>query len=114
MSETFRAARFAAPVIVVVSPARTVTVPLLTPTIFFVVVVTVISSFQLFDLLYAIMGPRNPAMPSSMSLVFYFFQAGFVDNQQGFAAAIAIAIFVLIGLVTLLQFRLQRRWVANV
>ncbi|GAA2753661.1 carbohydrate ABC transporter permease [Amnibacterium kyonggiense] len=99
------------------SPARrfrSVTVPLLTPTIFFVTVVTVISSFQLFDLLYAIMGPRNPAMPSSMSLVFYFFQAGFVDNQQGFAAAIAMAIFALIGLVTLVQFRLQRRWVADV
>jgi multiple sugar transport system permease protein len=98
------------------SPARrfrSVTVPLLSPTIFFVTVVTVISSFQMFDLLYAIMGPRNPAMPSSMSLVFYFFQAGFVDNQQGFAAAIAMAIFVLIGLVTLLQFRLQRRWVSN-
>jgi len=92
---------------------RSVTVPLLTPTIFFVTVVTVISSFQMFDLLYAIMGPRNPAMPSSMSLVFYFFQAGFVDNQQGYAAAIAMAIFVLIGLVTLLQFRLQRRWVSN-
>ena len=90
-----------------------VTVPLLSPTIFFVTVVTVISSFQMFDLLYAIMGPRNPAMPSSMSLVFYFFQAGFVDNQQGFAAAIAMAIFVLIGLVTLVQFRLQRRWVSN-
>lgn len=93
---------------------RSVTVPLLSPTIFFVVIVTVISSFQLFDLLYAIMGPRNPAMPSSMSLVFYFYQAGFVDNQQGYAAAIAIAIFVLIGLVTLLQFRLQRRWVSDV
>jgi multiple sugar transport system permease protein len=92
---------------------RSVTVPLLSPTIFFVTVVTVISSFQMFDLLYAIMGPRNPAMPASMSLVFYFFQAGFVDNQQGYAAAIAMAIFVLIGLVTLLQFRLQRRWVSN-
>ena len=88
--------------------------PLLTPSIFFLTIITAINGFQLFDLLYAIMGPRNPAMLSSMSLVFYFYQAGFVDNQQGYAAAIAIAIFVLIGLVTLLQFRLQRRWVSDV
>lgn len=93
---------------------RSITVPLLAPTIFFVSIVTVISSFQLFDLLYAIMGPRNPALPDSMSLVFYFYQAGFVDNQQGYAASIAIVIFALIGIVTLVQFRLQRRWVADV
>ncbi|WP_442908605.1 carbohydrate ABC transporter permease [Homoserinibacter sp. YIM 151385] len=90
---------------------RAITVPLLTPSIFFVLVITIISSFQLFDLLYAILGSRNPILPKSMSLVFLFYQAGFVDGEKGFAAAVAMFILVLIGLVTLVQFRLQRRWV---
>jgi multiple sugar transport system permease protein len=92
---------------------RSVTVPLLTPSIFFVLVITIISSFQLFDLLYALLGPRNPILPQTMSLVFYFYSQGFVSNDKGYAAAIAIFIFVLIGLVTIWQFRLQRRWVNN-
>lgn len=98
------------------SPTRrflSITVPLLTPSIFFVLVITVIGSFQLFDLLYAILGSSNPVLPKSMSLVYFFYQAGFVTNEKGYAAAIAMVIFVLIGLVTLLQFRLQRRWVNN-
>ncbi|OIH95478.1 carbohydrate ABC transporter permease [Curtobacterium sp. MCBA15_001] len=92
---------------------RSVTVPLLTPSIFFVVIVTTISSFQLFDLLYAILGSTNPVIPKTMSLVFYFYSAGFIDNDKGFAAAIAMVIFVLIGIVTLVQFRVQRKWVQS-
>jgi multiple sugar transport system permease protein len=90
---------------------RSVTVPLLSPSIFFVVIVTTISSFQLFDLLYAILGSTNPVIPKTMSLVFYFYSAGFIDNDKGFAAAIAMVIFLLIGIVTLVQFRVQRKWV---
>ncbi|MDP9738087.1 carbohydrate ABC transporter permease [Curtobacterium sp. 260] len=89
------------------------TVPLLTPSIFFVLVVTTISSFQLFDLLYAILGSTNPVIPKTMSLVFYFYNAGFIDNDKGFAAAIAMVIFVLIGIITVLQFRVQRKWVQS-
>jgi len=92
---------------------RNITVPLLTPSIFFVSIITVISSFQLFDLLYAILGTTasNPTLPRSMSLVYYFYQAGFVSNEKGYAAAVAMIIFVIIGFVTVLQFRFQRRWV---
>ncbi|MGP3533499.1 carbohydrate ABC transporter permease [Microbacterium sp. RD1] len=94
---------------------RSITVPLLTPSIFFVTIITVISCFQLFDLLYAILGTTatNATLPRSMSLVYYFYQAGFVNNEKGYAAAVAMIIFVIIGLVTFLQFRFQRRWVHN-
>ncbi|QCR42301.1 sugar ABC transporter permease [Curtobacterium sp. SGAir0471] len=92
---------------------RSLTVPLLTPSIFFVLVVTTISSFQLFDLLYAILGSTNPVIPQTMSLVFYFYNAGFIDNDKGFAAAIAMVIFVLIGIITVVQFRVQRKWVQS-
>ena len=93
---------------------RSVTVPLLTPSIFFVTIVTVISSFQLFDLLYAILGSSNPVLPRSLSLVYFFYREGFVNNDKGYAAAIAMVILVIIAVVTALQFRMQRRWVQDV
>lgn len=92
---------------------HSVTVPLLSPSIFFVLIVTTISSFQLFDLLYAILGPLNPVIPKTMSLVFYFYNSGFVDGDKGFAAAIAMVIFLLIGIITVIQFRVQKKWVQS-
>lgn len=90
---------------------RSVTVPLLSPSVFFVTIITVIGSFQLFDGLYAMLGPNNPVMPATQSLVFYFYKTGFITNDKGLAATIALAILVIIGIVTFLQFRLQKRWV---
>lgn len=87
-----------------------ITVPLIVPTIGFLSVITIITSFQLFDLLFALLGPTNPALPANMSLVYFFYQQGFVDNERGYAAAIAMVIFLVIGLLTFAQLRLQRRW----
>lgn len=92
---------------------RSITVPLLSPSIFFVTVVTSISSFQLFDLLYAILGSSNPIVPKSMSIVYLFYREGFVLGDKGYAAAVAMVILALIGLATFVQFRLQRRWVVS-
>ncbi|MDT0157120.1 sugar ABC transporter permease [Microbacterium sp. ARD32] len=92
---------------------RSITVPMLTPSIFFVLIVTTISSFQLFDLLYALLGSTNPVLPKTMSVVFYFYSSGFIQNDKGLAAATAMVIFVLIGVITMIQFRLQKRWVRS-
>ena len=92
---------------------RSITVPLLTPSIFFVLIITMIGSFQLFDLLYALLGANNPVLSDTMSVVFYFYSSGFVQNDKGLAAAIAMVIFALIGLLTLIQFRFQKRWVQS-
>lgn len=88
-----------------------ITVPLLTPSIFFVSIISVIGGFQLFDLLYAIMGQANPALNQSQSLVYIFYNQAFIRNEKGYAAAIAILILVVIGAVTWLQFRGQKKWV---
>lgn len=90
-----------------------VTVPLLTPSIFFVLIITTISSFQLFDLLYALLGSSNPVLPKSLSLVYFFYSQGFVNNDKGYASAIAMVILLIIGVVTILQFRFQKTWVNN-
>ncbi|MGO4584987.1 carbohydrate ABC transporter permease [Arthrobacter sp. 2RAF6] len=88
-----------------------ITVPLLTPSIFFVTIVTVISGFQLFDLLYVMMGKANLAMPQTQSLVYIFYNQAFLQNDKGYAAAIGILILVIIALLTAFQFRIQKRWV---
>lgn len=88
-----------------------VTVPMLTPSIFLVFVVTSINAFQLFDLLFALMGTSNPAMKETQSMVFMFYEQGFIINDKGYASVIAIAIMVIVAIFTLIQFRVQNKWV---
>ena len=88
-----------------------ITVPLLTPSIFFVSIMTVVGGFQLFDLLYVMLGKANLAMPQTQSIVYIFYNEAFIQNNQGYACAIGILILVIIALLTAFQFRLQRRWV---
>ena len=88
-----------------------VTVPLLTPSIFFLMVITAINGFQLFDLLFAMMGQANPAMADTQSLVYLFYSEAFRQHDQGYASVIALLILAIIGAFTLVQFRVQKRWV---
>jgi len=90
---------------------RSITLPLLTPSVFFVMVLSVISSFQAFDLVYVMVGPDNPALSHAQTIVYLFYEEAFVDNRRGFAAAVAFVLLLLIVIFTMLQFRLQRRWV---
>jgi multiple sugar transport system permease protein len=88
-----------------------VTLPLLTPTTFFVTVITVINSLQVFDLVYLMIGRTNPALESTKTVVYLFYEKGFVQNDGGYAAAIAFVLLAVILVITLIQFRLQKRWV---
>ncbi|GAA1128652.1 sugar ABC transporter permease [Arthrobacter flavus] len=91
-----------------------ITVPMLTPSIFLVVIVSTINAFQLFDLLFALMGDSNPAMRETQSLVYLFYSEAFLINDKGYASAIALLIMAFIAIITFVQFRLQRRWVNHV
>lgn len=75
---------------------RMVTVPLLSPSIFFLTIMTTIGGFQLFDALYAMIGTGNPAEPRTRSLVSLFYRQAFVNHDQGLGAAVAIVILSLI------------------
>lgn len=86
-----------------------VTWPLLSPTTFFVLVVSVIGSFQIFDQTY-IMTQGGPAF-STITLSYAVFQYAFQYFEMGPAAAIAYVLFGLILLITAIQFMVQRRWV---
>ncbi|GAA1524547.1 sugar ABC transporter permease [Kribbella lupini] len=89
-----------------------ITLPLLSPSIFFVTILTTISALQMFDLVFIMLGSvNNTALSGSKTIVYLFYEAAFVQFKQGYAAAIAIVLLVIIMLVTALQFRLQKKWV---
>jgi ABC-type sugar transport system permease subunit len=84
-----------------------ITIPMLAPTTFFVVITTVITGLQVFNEPYALF-PALPIPESAVTSVYYLYNQGFFRFNFGYASAIAWVVFALIFLVTLAQFRLQR------
>lgn len=86
-----------------------VTVPTMSPTLFFATVITFIGAFQIFEPMQIITsgGPDD----STTSIVMYLYQNAFQAFQVGYASAIALVVFVVIMTVTIVQFWLSRRWV---
>lgn len=85
-----------------------VTLPMLAPTTFFVIITTVITTFQVFEDVFILMG-TNPAGPgnSTLVMVLYLYQKGFQRFELGYASAIAWVLFLLIFVATLAQTRRQ-------
>jgi len=88
-----------------------ITLPLLTPQIFFVLVTSIISAFQVFDLIFVMFDVTNPALANVQSLVYKFYNETFVLNDQGYGAAIIIVLVILIMIVTAIQWVGQKKWV---
>lgn len=84
-----------------------VTIPLLTPTIFFVMITSIISGFQVFDVIYMMIGKTNPAYANTQTVVMLFYRQAFDYGYKGYAAAISILIFAAIMLVTVIQMIVQ-------
>jgi multiple sugar transport system permease protein len=88
-----------------------ITLPLLSPTVFFVTIVSMIGTLQIFDLIFLMIRADTVAYQYANSLVTYFYEAAFGLNLRGYGAAISVVSLVLIFLITYVQFRLQKRWV---
>lgn len=86
-----------------------ITVPMITPTLFFQVVMSIIGSFQVFEQT-AILTEGGPGF-SSTSIVYYIYTAGFQDLKFGYACAMSMILFLIILVVTVLQWIGQRKWV---
>jgi multiple sugar transport system permease protein len=86
---------------------RYVTLPLLRPTILLVCVLTMISSFQVFDLIY-VMTPGGGAQNQTRVLTIDIYENAFRFQRMGWAASVSLALFVLVMVVTLAQFYLLR------
>ena len=88
---------------------RTITVPLLGPANLFLVVWLTINALQLFDEVYAT--TRGGPLRATTVIVYYLWDRAFVQFDAGYAAAMAYALFVVILVITGIQFRLARRHV---
>ncbi|MBO5384740.1 sugar ABC transporter permease [bacterium] len=90
---------------------KNVTIPLLSPTIFFVIIITAISSFQVFDLIY-LMTQGGP-FDSTNVLVYAIYKNAFEYFNVGKASAIAYVLFAIILILTLIQWSLRKKIVYN-
>ena len=86
-----------------------VTLPMLTPTIFFCTVISILSSFQVFDLTFILTG-GGPGK-DSYTMVYHIYHLGFETSTFGPASAAAVILFAILLAITAVQFRLQKRWV---
>ncbi|MGO1408726.1 MAG: carbohydrate ABC transporter permease [Brachybacterium sp.] len=86
-----------------------ITVPLLSPSIFFLTVLSVIHGMELFDLIFIMIGDSNPIRSETQSMVSLFYREAFISNDKGTGAAIAILLMLIIGVLTAVQFAVQRR-----
>jgi multiple sugar transport system permease protein len=88
---------------------RSVTLPMLTPSLFFVTVISLINGFQVFDQVW-VMTNGGPA-GSSTVVVEQIVKNTFSFGRAGYASAMSVVLFVIILVVTALQLRMQKRWV---
>ena len=88
---------------------RRITIPLLSRSLFFVLIIAMIRSTQTFEITYALTegGPNG----ASTTLAFAIYLRAFVDFDMGMAAALSYVLCVVLGFLTLLNFRLRKRWV---
>ena len=90
---------------------RDITFPLLTPTTFFLLIIAIINSLQVFDLVYVMTQIENTSTNTFPTVVYYIYDEAFRNQRMGYATAMAWVLLLILLVFTLLQFRLQRRWV---
>jgi multiple sugar transport system permease protein len=90
---------------------RAVTIPMLSPVIFFNLLLGLIGAFQVFASAYIISnGSGGPAGMTNF-ITLYLYKRGFSDGQMGYAAAIAWVLLVVVAVIAFIMFRTQRSWV---
>ena len=88
-----------------------ITLPLISPTMFFVVITRVIASLQVFDSIFMMIGKNNPALPKTQSLVYLFYKYAFINKNMGYGATIVVLLLVLTMILTVFQMIGQKKWV---
>jgi ABC-type sugar transport system permease subunit len=86
-----------------------ITLPMLSPTLFLTAILTFIGAFQIFEPMYIM--TRGGPLDRTVSIVMEIYETGFRRFEMGYASAMAIGVFAIILVITLLQMRLSRYWV---
>jgi multiple sugar transport system permease protein len=82
---------------------------LISPTTFFVLIISVIGSYQVFDQAF-VLTEGGPGYATT-TLVYYIYEYAFQFFKMGYAAAMAWVLFAIVFVLTVIQFRVQARWV---
>ena len=93
---------------------KSVTVPLLSPVLFFVSITSIMNGFKMFDLIYTLAGSGATAemfMQYYRTMVYGIYEKGFLYHRLGEASAESVFLLVIILVLTLIQFKLQDKWV---
>lgn len=88
-----------------------ITIPLISPTIFFVLVMRIMAVLKQFDLMYMLVEEGNPALQGAQTLTYLFYRNAFVIGDKGYASVIVLWTFIIIAVITAIQFKVQKRWV---
>ena len=88
-----------------------ITLPMVSPTLFVVLIMRLMSSIKVYDLIYMMIEEANPALTSAQSLMYLFYRESFVTGNKGLGSSVVIWTVAVIGLVTVVQFVGQKKWV---
>jgi pectin-derived oligosaccharide transport system permease protein len=90
---------------------RSITFPMITPIVFFNVVLQIIQAFQAFTPAYVVSGGSGGPSDSTLFYTLYLYQQGFANLNMGYASAMAWVLLLIIATFTMINFGLARRWV---
>lgn len=88
-----------------------ITLPLISPTLFFVLVTSIIQAMQVFDVIYMMIDVTNPAYDNTVSLVYLFYNNSFKYSNKGYGSAIVMLLLTIIMIITVFQMKAQKKWV---
>ena len=88
-----------------------ITLPMISPTLFVTLIMRMMASLKVYDLIYMMIDTSNPVLPDVQSLMYLFYRESFVAGSRGSGSAIVIWTVLLIGIVTIIQFVGQKKWV---
>ncbi|QLH21907.1 carbohydrate ABC transporter permease [Streptomyces sp. Rer75] len=90
---------------------RSITIPMLSPVLFFNLVLQMIQAFQVFTPAFAVSAGKGGPADSTLVYTLYLYDRGFTASHMGYASAMAWALLLAIGIVTAVLFRTSRAWV---